>query len=200
MTRLVDAVKRSLADRSDTLSWRRVTLPGLAVPWAGVDVPELDACGRPWVWEIVTPRQWEASDALRDDPMVLAVAQDVVVTEVNHRELGTPLVRMQSPVTHAPDHLALVTGLDPDGPWSLRIETAWSVEALGNAAQSWIDREAPGPVLRSAGSRRSEGFELHPSMTIGSEAFDRLLTLHPDDAATATRLLSVVHDALAPFR
>ena len=200
MTALVDTVKRSLADRTDVLAWRRVTMPGLDVPWAGVDVPSVETGGRPWVWEIVTPRQWERSDTLRADPMVLAVPQDVVVTEVHHRIFGSPLVRMQSPVAHAPTSLPLATGLDPDGPWSLRIETAWSVDALGHAAQSWIDRESPGVVLRTAGPSRAEGFELHPSMTIGSEAFDRLLTLHPDDAATATRLLSLVHDALAAFR
>ena len=200
MQSIVDDVKRSLALQREPMAWRRVTVPGLDTPWVGMHVPVVDTGGRPWVWEIVTPRQWERSGTLRADPMVLAVPQDVVITEIHHRVFGSPLVRMQSPVAHAPASLPLATGLDPDGPWSLRIETAWSVDALCHAAQSWIDRESPGAVLRTADSARAEGFELHPSMTIGSEAFDRLLTLHPDDAATATRLLSLVHDALAAFR
>jgi hypothetical protein len=41
---------------------------------------------------------------------------------------------------------------------------------------------------------------LHPAIDIESAAFDRLLTLDPDDAAVVTSLLASVHEALQPFR
>ena len=43
-------------------------------------------------------------------------------------------------------------------------------------------------------------YKLHPAIDIESAAFDRLLTLDPDDAAVVTMLLARVHDALRPFR
>jgi hypothetical protein len=41
---------------------------------------------------------------------------------------------------------------------------------------------------------------LHPAIDIESAAFDRLLTLDPDDAAMVTTLLTQVHEALRPYR
>ena len=55
----VDGVRRSLAEQQHALPWRRVTVPGLNVAWVGLNVPALDTGGRPWVWEVVTPRQYE---------------------------------------------------------------------------------------------------------------------------------------------
>jgi hypothetical protein len=93
--------------------------------------------------------------------------------------------------------------IDPDGPWSVRLETGWTVQAIGSAAQCWIDREAPGsarldtPAPQLAPHQR---YQLHPAIDIESAAFDRLLTLDPDDAAMVTSLLTQVHEALRPYR
>lgn len=203
MRTFVDGVKRSLAEQTSPMTWRRVTVPGLHTPWVGLQVPVIDTGGRPWVWEVVTPDVYDASEAMRLDPLVLRLAQDAVITEVHHRDLDGPVVRMQSPVFVAPAGLTLVPGPDPRGPWDVRISTGWTVEALAAAAQSWIDRETPGAASLSVPSPRPrvpEHYELHPAMRIESAAFDYLLTLDPDDAAAVTSLLSMVHDALAPFR
>ena len=113
-------------------------MPGLDVAWVGMNVPVIDTGGRPWVWEVVTPTQYNASVRMQDDPMVLPVAHDTVVAEVNHRDHSGPIMRMQVPVTHAPDAISLPA--EPAGPWSVRLETGWTVQALGSAAQCWIDR------------------------------------------------------------
>ncbi len=199
----IDAVKRSLAEHPESLPWRQVTMPGLSVAWVGINVPALDTGGRPWVWEVVTPTQYESSTRLQDDPMVLCVAHDTVVTEINHRDHSGPIMRMQVPVRHAPEGVSLVTGLEPSSPWSIRLELGWTVEALGSAAQCWIDRESPGtaqldtPQPQLATHKR---YQLHPMIDIESAAFDHLLTLDPDDAARVTSLLSIVHEALLPYR
>lgn len=185
------------------MTWRRVTVPGLHTPWVGMHVPVIDTGGRPWVWEVVTPDVYDTSDVMREDPMVLRLAQDAVITEVYHRDIGGPVVRMQSPVVVAPSGLTLVPGPDPYGPWDLRISTGWTVDALVGAAQSWIDHETPGSAVLSVPSPCAQppaDYELHPAMRFESAAFDYLLTLDPDDAAHVTSLLSMVHRALEPFR
>ena len=203
MQTFVDGVKRSLAEQIDALPWRRVTMPGLDVAWVGMNVPAINTGGRPWVWEVVTPSQYEASHRMQDDPMVLSVAQDTVIAEVNHHDHSGPIMRMQVPVKQAPESISVAGGIDPDGPWSVRLETGWTVQAIGSAAQCWIDREAPGsarldtPALQIAPHQR---YKLHPAIDIESAAFDRLLTLDPDDAATVTSLLTQVHEALRPYR
>ena len=199
----IDGVKRSLDEHHDSLTWRRVTVPGLDVAWVGMHVPVVDTGGRPWVWEVVTPEQYGASHRMQDDPMVLPVSHDTVVAEVNHLDHSGPIMRMQVPVREAPSTISLANGPDSSGPWSVRLETGWTIQALGSAAQCWIDRETSGtarlttpePALPS-----HQRYQLHPAIDFESAAFDRLLTLDPDDAAVVTSLLSQVHDALLPFR
>lgn len=178
-------------------------MPGLDVAWAGVNVPVLDTGGRPWVWEIVTPRQYEASLRLQQDPMVLPVSHDTVIAEVRHADYSHPIMHMQVAVRCAPDALSIAHDLAPDSPWSLQLEVGWTMQALGDAAQCWIDREAPGSARLNtpkAPTTGSERYKLHPAIDIESAAFDRLLTLDPHEAAVVTSLLAQVHDALLPFR
>jgi len=59
-----------------------------------------------WVWEVVTPSQYEASHRMQDDPMVLSVAQDTVIAEVNHHDHSGPIMRMQVPVKQAPETIS----------------------------------------------------------------------------------------------
>lgn len=203
MQSIVEEVKKSLAEQCEPMSWKRVTVPGLDTPWVGLHVPVINTGGRPWVWEVVTPEVYDTSEMVRRDPLVLRLAQDAVITEVHHVELGGPILRMQSPVAVAPNGLRLIPGPTPGGAWSLRLSTGWTVEALTSAAQSWIDRETPGAASLSvppAPPRVPERYELHPAIHIESEAFDHLLTLNADDAAEVSSLLAMVHDALAPFR
>lgn len=185
------------------MTWRRVTVPGLGTPWVGLHVPVIDTGGRPWVWEVITPDVYETSPDARQDPLVLSVHQDAVITEVHHRGIAGPIVRMQSPVTIAPKDLHLVPGPDPNGPLSVRLSTGWTVQTLAGAAQSWIDREAPGGAPLSiprVPDSTSDHYQLHPAIRIESSAFDHLLTLDADEASAVTSLLAMVHDALAPFR
>lgn len=185
------------------MAWRSVTVPGLDIPWVGVDVPVIDTGGRPWVWEIVTPDTYDSSDAIRHDPMVLPVAQDVVIAEVHHERLGQPLVRMQTPVVVTPRQVQLPVIPGLVSPWSIHLRTGWTVEALGAAAQSWIDRETPGTASLSLPPRtvaRTDRYQLHPAIGVESDAFDCLLTLDPDDSAMVTSLLAMVHEALGPYR
>lgn len=201
MHTFVDGVRRSLAEHPESLTWRRVTMPGLDVAWVGMNVPVIDTGGRPWVWEVVTPTQYNASTRMQDDPMVLPVAHDTVVAEVNHRDHSGPIMRMQVPVTHAPDAISLPS--EPAGSWSVHLETGWTIQALGSAAQCWIDRESPGTARLETPEPplpAHQRYQLHPAIDFESSAFDRLLTLDPDDAATVTSLLSLVHDALTPYR
>ena len=203
MGTFVDGVRRSLAEQHDSLAWRRVTVPGLNVAWVGLNVPALDTGGRPWVWEVVTPRQYEASVRMQQDPMVLAVSHDIVVAEINHIDHSEPILRMQVPVSEAPEVIAVPSTLNSDGPWSIHLESGWTIQALGAAAQSWIDREAPGTARLTITEPRFEAhqlYKLHPAIDIESAAFDHLLTLEPDDAATVTSLLALVHDALLLYR
>jgi hypothetical protein len=176
-------------------------MPGLDVAWVGMNVPVIDTGGRPWVWEVVTPTQYNVSTRMQDDPMVLPVAHDTVVAEMNHRDHSGPIMRMQVPVTHAPDSISLPA--EPAGPWSVSLETGWTIQALGSAAQCWIDRESPGTARLETPEPplpARQRYQLHPAIDFESSAFDRLLTLDPDDAATVTSLLSLVHDALTPYR
>ena len=135
--------------------------------------------------------------------MVLAVAQDTVVVEITHAELGGTTMRMQVPVSRPPDTIHLDVDDERGAPWSIRMETGWSAQSLAAAAQCWIDREAPGsarletpaPLLRA-----TQRYALHPQIDIEAAAFDLLLTLDPDEAAAVTSLLSKVHEALQPYR
>ncbi len=175
-------------------------MPGLAVAWVGMNVPLIETGGRPWVWEVVTPGQYENSARLQDDPLVLSVAHDVVVAEVIHPDMESPVMRMQVPVRETPEALSIN---HPHGPWSVRLETGWSVGALGAAAQCWIDRETAGTVrLRTPvePSSAHDLYQLHPAINIESAALDHLLTLGLDEAAVVTSLLSQVHEALRPYR
>ncbi len=203
MGTFVDGVRRSLAEQPNALAWRRVTIPGLSVAWVGLNVPALDTGGRPWVWEVVTPQQYEACERLQQDPMVLAVAHDTVVVEVRHNDQAEPVLRMQVPVKEAPEVIAVPSTVNHDGPWSVHLESGWTIQALGAAAQSWIDHEAPGTARLTIAEPRIEAhqrYKLHPAIDIESAAFDHLLTLDPDDAATVTSLLALVHDALLSYR
>lgn len=178
-------------------------MPGLGLPWVGMNVPDIDTGGRPWVWEVVTPDQWEDSELLREDPMVLPLRQDAVLAEVTHEDHSGPIVRMQVAVRETPDEVTLPHGLDPDGPWGVRLRTGWTVQALGDAAQCWIDRETPGGPRLATREPDLSGrrlYQLHPSIDIEGAAMDRLLTLGPDDAATVTSILTMVHQALDPWR
>ena len=203
MGTFVDGVRRSLAEQQHALPWRRVTVPGLNVAWVGLNVPALDTGGRPWVWEVVTPRQYDASVRMQQDPMVLPVAHDTVVAEINHTGHTRPILRMQVPVQEAPEAIAVPSALTSEDPWTVRLESGWTIQALGAAAQSWIDREAPGTARLTIAEPRIEAhqrYKLHPAIDIESAAFDHLLTLDPDDAATVTSLLALVHDALLSYR
>lgn len=203
MHTFVDGVKRSLSEHPHPLSWRRVTLPELDVAWVGMNVPSIDTGGRPWVWEVVTPAQYEASTRLQGDPMVLSVPQDMVVVEIAHADLGGSTMRMQVPVRQTPEAIGLDIDAERGFPWTIRLETGWSAQSLGSAAQCWIDREAPGsarldtpaPLLRA-----TQRYTLNPNIDIEAAAFDLLLTLDLDEAAAVTSLLSKVHEALAPYR
>lgn len=200
---IVDDVKRSLAEHCEALAWRQVTMPDLDVPWVGMNVPALDTGGRPWVWEVVTPTQYEQSPRLQEDPLVLCVAHDTVVAEINHADHTGPIMRMQVPVADTPESITLHTGLSASSPWSIRLETGWTVQALGTAAQCWIDREAPGTATLQTPEpsiSSDNRYQLNPAMDIESAAFDRLLTLKPDDAAVVTSLLRRIHAALQPYR
>lgn len=199
----IDGVKRSLTQHHDPLCWRRVTMPGIDIAWAGVNVPAIDTGGRPWVWEIVTPDQYNASKRMQNDPMVLAVHQDTVIAEVRHLEHEAPIVRMQVPVRQAPEAIAVAGELTAHSPWSLRLEVGWTIQALGGAAQCWIDREAPGSARLKTpppSISTTQSYQLHPAIDIESAAFDRLLTLEPNDAAVVTSLLARVHEALLRYR
>lgn len=200
---IVEEVKRSLAEQHSSLSWRRVTMPGLSVAWVGLNVPTVETGGRPWVWEVVTPDQYDSSQRLQDDPLVLSVAHDTVVAEISHADHSGPIVRMQVPVRETPSEISLTGPRSHAGHWNVRLETGWTLQTLGAAAQCWIDREAPGTArLQTPAEPVSSPqlYQLHPAINIESAAFDHLLTLDPDDAAEVTSLLSQVHEALRPYR
>mgnify|MGYP006283048431 CR=1 FL=1 len=178
-------------------------MPGLEVSWAGMHVPDIETGGRPWVWEIVTPQQYEKSTRMQDDPMVIPVGHDAVTVSIEHDDHSGPVMCMQVPVSRTPEQVKIPRGPDPDGPWHVSLRTGWTARALGEAAQCWIDREAPG----SAGIETPEPapkpatlYALQDGINYESAAYDRLLTLHPDDAAMVTSLLAGIHRALAPYR
>ncbi|MEI8285841.1 MAG: hypothetical protein WCG15_00940, partial [Actinomycetes bacterium] len=155
------------------------------------------------VWEVVTPDQYESSPRLQEDPLVLPVAHDTVVAEINHIDHTGPIMRMQVPVSTTPDSVVVHTGLSASSPWSVRLQAGWTAHALGTAAQCWIDREAPGTARLQTPEpsiAQSNRYQLNDSMDIESGAFDLLLTLNPDDAAVVTSLLQRIHTALSPFR
>ena len=200
---MVDDIRDSFSRISSDVTRKRVTMPGLTVPWTGMKVDQVETGGRPWVWEIVTPDQYNSSPALREDLLVLPVAQDTVVVKVNHVDHSGPIVRMQVPVERAPEHL-MIEGLPADGnPISVTLETGWTVQALGSAAQAWIDRETDSSATLTtpaAPAAQAPRYRLHPEFDIESAAFDRLLTLDHDDAASVTSLLARIHRALRPYR
>lgn len=200
---LVDDVRDAFSRITSTVTWKQVTMPGLTVPWAGVQVDMVDTGGRPWVWEVVTPEQYDASPILQEDLLVLPVVQDAVVVKVNHADHSGPIVRMQVPVERTPGHV-LIEGLPTDdNPISVVLETGWTVQALGSAAQAWIDRETDSSATLATPSTPATAgprYRLHPEFDIESAAFDRLLTLDHDDAASVTSLLARIHRALRPYR
>lgn len=178
-------------------------MPGLSVSWVGLHVPMVDTGGRPWVWEVVTPEQYDNSERLQNDPLVLSVAHDVVIVEMSHPDLEDLTLRMQVPVTTVPDTLVVPRSVADVHPWTIRLETGWTAQALVAAAQHWINREVPGqPRLQTPAAPISapQLYQLHPAINIESAAFDHLLTLKPHDAAVVTSVLAAVHDALQPYR
>lgn len=178
-------------------------MPGLSVAWVGLHVPMVDTGGRPWVWEVVTPDQYEKSERLQNDPLVLSVAHDVVIVEMTHSDDTYPVLRMQVPVTSVPESVVLPRSVSHTHPWAVRLETGWTVQALAAAAQRWIDREVPGqPRLQVPAKPVSppQLYQLHPAINIESAAFDHLLTLKPHEAAVVTSVLATVHDALQTYR
>ena len=203
MSGIVDTVRGSLRTLATTLSWSPVSLRGLDIAWIGVAVPAVDSGGRPWVWEVVTPRDFEALPGLCEDPMVLPVAQDTVVVSVSHADHSGPLLRMQVPVSETPDQVVVDHDKLPGEPWSFSLETGWTTEALKNAAQSWIDLEAGG-VARLESLEpplpREDAYAFSSRINIQSSAMDRLLTLDPDESAAVSGALSHIHEALEPFR
>ena len=203
MQTIVDEVKRSLGEQHSSLSWQQVTMPGLSVAWVGLHVPMVDTGGRPWVWEVVTPDQYEKSERLQSDPLVLSVPHDVVIVEMTHPNASYPDLRMQVPVTTVPESVVLPRSISNAQPWSIRLETGWTAQTLAAAAQLWIDREVPGqPRLQVPAEPVSppQLYQLHPAINIESAAFDHLLTLKPREAAVVTSVLATVHDALQPYR
>lgn len=203
---IVSDVKKSLTtlpEQIDLLSWQPVSLRGLDIAWVGMHVPAIDTKGRPWVWEVVTPEQFCETTILHDDPMVLSVAQDTVIIDVRHADHSGPIVRMQVPVNQTPDLLELDANTLPGHPWQFSLQTGWTAHALGTAAQVWIDREV-GCHAKLDTHEPSLGsidrYQLSPSISIESAAFDRLLTLAPDDAAAVTSALGSIHEALETFR
>jgi hypothetical protein len=198
-----ETVIHSLTDITDSLPWKPVTVPGLPIPWLGVHVPAIDTHGRPWVWEIVTPTQYNESEHLQDDPMILAVAQDTVVVTLRNQEKPHSSVRMQVPVTHAPDEIEMHCPLDLDSKWVVTMETGWSANAVGRAAQNWIEGNTVSkatidisePILRP-----DIRYQLSPDIDVESAAFDSLLTLSLHDAGFVSSTLSSIHGALAAYR
>lgn len=207
MTVIADTVRTSLRVVAEStvapLQWSPVSLRGLDIAWVGMAVPAVDSAGRPWVWEVVRPVDFESSAMLQDDPMVLPVAQDTVVVSVHHADHSGPIVRMQVPVSSPVETVEVDGSFLPGYPWSFAIDTGWTAGALGSAAQCWIDREVgpharletPEPALPDEAS-----YQLTERIAIESGAFDRLLTLDPHDAAVVSSSLSLIHDALATFR
>lgn len=206
MSRVVDAVRASLhamGGGEQPLRWSPVALRGLDIAWVGMAVPAVDSAGRPWVWEVVRPDDFESRALLQDDPMVLPVAQDTVVVSVLHADHSGPIVRMQVPVS-CPVETVEVDGASlPGHPWSFAIETGWTAGAIGSAAQCWIDRETGGSArLETPEPSLDEdsSFRLNERINIESAAFDRLLTLDPHDAAVVSASLASIHDALGAYR
>lgn len=200
---LMESVKSSLSVITRPVPWQPVSLKGLDIAWVGMHVPDINANGRPWVWEVVTPSQFSDTPILHDDPMVLPVAQDTVVVNVSHPDHSGPIVRMQVPVREAPDMIEVNADALPGHPWEFSVETGWTARCLETAAQKWIEREVGvGPCLDSNEQQldSSERYQLSPSISIESAAFDRLLSLAPDDAAVVSSALCHIHEALDPYR
>ena len=203
MSVISESVIHSLADITDPLQWKPVTMPGLPVPWLGVHVPAINTQGRPWVWEVVTPSQYSECEQMHDDPMVLAVQQDTVVVTMRHRNQPRATVRMQVSVTCAPDEIEMQCPLDPAGNWTVTMETGWSATAVGRAAQDWIDDKTHStatidisePILRP-----EIRYQLSPDIDVESAAFDTLLTLSMHDAGIVSSTLSSIRGALAAYR
>lgn len=201
----MDAVRASLRSLGDDerLHWSPVALRGLDFAWVGMAVPSVDSAGRPWVWEVVRPDDFETRALLQDDPMVLPVAQDTIVVSVLHADHSGPIMRMQVPVSCPVESVEVDGSALPGHPWSFSIETGWTAGAIGTAAQCWIDREVggaarletPEPALPEESS-----FRLTERINIESSAFDRLLTLDPHDAAVVSSSLANIHDALSVYR
>lgn len=178
-------------------------MPGLSVAWVGLHVPMVDTGGRPWVWEVVTPQQYDESERLQNDQLVLSVPHDVVIVEMSHPDTTRPVLRMQVPITLVPEALTVPLRSADVHPWTIRLQTGWTAQALVAAAQRWIDREIPAqPRLRPPAAPVSppDVYQLHPDINIESAAFDHLLTLDAHDAALVTSALAAVHAALRPFR
>lgn len=203
MSEISDSVIQSLADITDSLQWKPVTMPGLPVPWLGVHVPEINTHGRPWVWEVVTPSQYTSSDRLHGDPMVLCVEHDTVIVTMHNCEVPKSSVRMQVSVSRVPDELEMHCPLDPSNKWSVTMATGWSMGTVGRAAQDWIEDNTDSlariditePVLRP-----NIRYQLSPDIDVESAAFDSLLTLSLHDAGIVSSTLSSIHDALATYR
>lgn len=203
MSDISESVIQSLADISDSLQWKPVTMPGLPVPWLGVHVPEINTHGRPWVWEVVTPAQYTSSERLHDDPMVLCIEHDTVIVTMHNRDVPASSVRMQVSVSRVPDELETHCPLERSNKWSVTMATGWSANAVGRAAQDWIEGNTDSlariditePVLRP-----DIRYQLSPDIDVESAAFDSLLTLSLHDAGIVSSTLSSIHDALATYR
>lgn len=195
----------SLAGGSAAAHWHPVQLRGLTAAWVGVHSAVLGDVGRPWVWDVVTTDDREQHPDLRDDPLTLAVDQDMVVVALRHTEEPDVSVRLQVPVHAVPDQVDVPAAAMPDPPWRLELATGWSTAAIGEALAWWtMERVGPSaallppmaPTTESAEDRYALGDDLWAS----SSAFDTLLDRDPREAAMITGCLGAVAEALDPWR
>lgn len=203
VSEISNSVIHSLAEITDSLQWKPVTMPGLPVPWLGVHVPEINTNGRPWVWEVVTPSQYTSTNQLAEDPMVLAVQQDTVVVTMRNRVQPQSVLRMQVSVREVPEEIEMHCPLLPDSDWDVTMETGWSATAIGRAAQEWIEDNTDSIAridISEPTIRPTIRYQLSPDIDVESAAFDTLLTMSMHDAGIVSSALCSIHSSLSAYR
>ena len=197
---MIEALGRS----AGAAYWHPVRARGLTAAWVGVHSEALGDVGRPWVWDVVTNDDRAHHDELRNDPLALAVDQDIVVVALRHDDDPDATVSMQVLVDAVPDQVDVSASALPKPPWRLELQTGWSTAAIGEALATWlIQRVGPSSALlppRSPVPDDFERYEVGPDLWASSSAFDTLLERDPRDSAMITECLGAVVESLDPWR
>ena len=205
---LIERIVATAASAEGAIAWQPIRIAGLEHPWIGVHAGSL-ASDRAWQWDVITPEDRAHDPLLRNDPLALAVEQDVMVVDVRRHDDPHLKIRLQVPVSRMPTTIDVAASALPPPPWYVELATGWSAPAIATAVDTWIRDNVgrnvslvpPAPIPDPGhNDADTDRFNIGDDLWATDDAFDALLRLDPHHASLVTTTLLAVREALDPYR